>query len=233
MQCTNNQIGDNIADFGPDNMDNSLPDGVNQASPPVTLDPPLPFFGVGQTQLFVHTNGFITFQRSCENCSPSPFPTALLPPTIAVLWQNYANIDTQDVFYRLSSDPSEMYIIYSLFRQEFNEVFAPSYAVIVTWRNLPENGTRGPMGSNSFQAVITTDGTESYVILFYNSIDLTTPAEVGFNFGDGQSYYSEASLRDGTSMGIESRSNLGNVEKDGLYIFSLHSKFLSPNKFQF
>jgi len=180
-----------------------------------------------RSQLFIHTNGFISFNRECVLCNVEPLPADNLPPMIAVLWQNFENTETRgDVFYRVTSDPDQLYLIYLITRQEFNVEFIPSYAVAVTWRDLPESSVQGPMGNNSFQAVVATDGSSSYIIFFYINVDLTRPAEVGFNNGDGVNFFSVASVRDGSSMEIQSRSNLMNVDKGGLYIFRIDSEYL-------
>ena len=166
----------------------------------------------------------------CEACLPTPFPKRNTPPTVAVLWQNFETTATQgNVYYRVTRDAEQMYLLYSLILQEYDEEYIPAYAVLVTWDRVPEIGReRSSSRFSTFQAVITTDGTKSYAILFYQTVNLTGPAEVGFNYGDGVNSFSVDSLLDGSSDGIQSRSNIMSFSAPGLYAYRIDSELVYP-----
>lgn len=202
--------------------DNVLSQGDYEFSEAIPLDPPFPYFGVQEDKLYVHTDGILTFDEACQGCFPRPFPTRGIPPIVAVLWQNFDTSRSphmSNVFYRMTSRDQELYFVYNLILSEYDEVFSPSYVVLVTWDRVPQKF--GELRPNTFQAILTTDGTRSYAILLYYSIGRSEDAEVGFNLGDGSKAFSVGSLITRNSSGLETRSNTRNINMPGLYIYRL------------
>ena len=85
------------------------------------------------------------------------------------------------------------------------------------------------MQTNSFQVVLATDGSESYVIFKYGAIQYTTgdlsggsngqggaEAVAGLNLGDGMEYVMLANSGMPAIIDVESSSNVGVV---GVYMF--------------
>lgn len=178
-----------------------------------------------QNVAYVHTNGLITFQSTCTACLIVPFPASNVPPSVAVLWQVFDTASRGGIFYRVTSDPELMYQVYSIVLQEMNVIFDPEYAIVVTWNDVQEwFPVPRLQADNSFQAIIATDGVTTYVALFYREVDLARAAQVGFNAGDDVGYFLVASLRDASSQGIQSRSNLQSYDRPGFYVYRIDSE---------
>ena len=106
-----------------------------------------------------------------------------------------------------------------------NVIFDPEYAIVVTWNDVQEwFPVPRLQADNSFQAIIATDGVTTYVALFYREVDLARAAQVGFNAGDDVGYFLVASLRDASSQGIQSRSNLQSYDRPGFYVYRIDSE---------
>lgn len=215
--------------FGSQSNDIFLPRGGNVTSDPLPLSPPFPYFGLSMSSLYVSVNGYITFQQRCnEVCDLVTAVPFTSPPLIAVYWRDYNTSleDTGNVSYRLSMDPDILNSTSSYIFNERGELFNPSYAVIVTWDNVPFNDiTIVPIQLHTFQAILATDGDLSYILIAFGTIGegySRVQAEVGFNLGDYDSYQSVFSfLRDDTH-GVEFGSNVHSDPAAGRYLFRVN-----------
>ena len=73
--------------------------------------------------------------------------------------------------------------------------------------------------TNTFQAVLATNGNQSFVGFIYNDIQWGENVEIGFNAGDGRGYYSPLTLVDAQGQGQES-----NVMFPGVYVYRIDGK---------
>ena len=74
--------------------------------------------------------------------------------------------------------------------------------------------------TNTFQAVLGTNGNQSFVGFIYNTnTRWEGNVEIGFNAGDGRGYYSPLTLADVQGQGRES-----NVMSPGLYVYRIDGK---------
>ncbi|XP_030834993.1 sushi, nidogen and EGF-like domain-containing protein 1 [Strongylocentrotus purpuratus] len=102
--------------------------------------------------------------------------------------------------------------------------FVSSWMFIATWDRMAFYGAKITSIMNSFQVVMVTDGRFSFAIFNYGDINWTTgtdnggdantglggtPAQVGFNAGDGVTFYSVPGSQTAAIVDIETTSNIG------------------------
>lgn len=97
--------------------------------------------------------------------------------------------------------------------------FTPTLAFIATWVGVPAYDGRFRNLTNTFQAVLATNGNQSFVGFVYNDIQWGENVEIGFNAGDGRGYYSPLTLVDAQGQGQES-----NVMFPGVYVYRIDGK---------
>jgi len=119
---------------------------------------------------------------------------------------------------------------------------------ITTWDSVPYNGAQdctfpdqGLAFTNTFQVILASDGTYSFVIYFYNNITWTTgtysggdrctghggmPAKAGFDYGDGTTFFDVAGTCTPEIVNVEDTSN---VNEAGNWIWRVDNTFEVPN----
>ncbi|XP_071797059.1 uncharacterized protein [Asterias amurensis] len=95
--------------------------------------------------------------------------------------------------------------------------------LIATWYEVPAYSTNDTTITNTFQAVLVTDGAQSFVIYNYKEIRWAAAgsqatAQVGYNAGDGDTYHSVAGSLTDDIVNIDERTNIGTR---GRWLFSL------------
>ena len=200
----------NFISFGINVGDARLAPGDDISSRDINLLIPFHFANRTETTVFVNVNGGISFGQQISQYTPdcSPLPAHLR--MIAAFW---ADIDTRsygDIFYRQTTDA----IYTRKISMEIQSALPQTGGInikwlfIVTWVNVTHYGAvdcynRG-IRRNTFQAILASDGSNSYTILYYNNISWTTgtasggdacsglggrPAKVGFDAGDGVKFF--------------------------------------------
>lgn len=97
--------------------------------------------------------------------------------------------------------------------------FVPTLAFIATWDGVPAFDGRFRNLTNTFQAILATNGSHSFAGFIYRDIQWGETVEIGFNAGDGRGYYSPLTLADALGEGRES-----NVMVPGVYMYRTDSK---------
>lgn len=92
--------------------------------------------------------------------------------------------------------------------------FVPTIAFIATWAAVPAFDGRLEGLTNTFQVVLATNGSHSFVGFIYNDIQWTDNVLIGFNAGDGRGYSTPLTSRDAQGTGLES-----NVMIRGVYVY--------------
>ena len=84
------------------------------------------------------------------------------------------------------------------------------------------------MQVNTFQAVLATDGTLTFVMFLYEDIQWSTNTSIGFNAGDGANFFTvpESITEDGV-LNLDSTSN---VNLSGVYIYRVDQL---PGKYRY
>ncbi|XP_019857190.1 PREDICTED: uncharacterized protein LOC100638611 isoform X13 [Amphimedon queenslandica] len=193
------------------------------------------FYNQSYSTVFINNNGLLSFNEAVSAFTSQPFP---LPQTlIAPFW---ADVDTRSgagtVYYRETSTSA---IVNKVARDVLlafpgQPSFTATSVVIVTWYRVGYYSRQSDK-LNTFQCVLATDGSRSYVIFLYldNGINWVTgdasggndgfggtEAYVGFNSGGQNStYFAVQGSRTPAVVNIETTSN---VDVAGLWIFQVN-----------
>ncbi|CAG2206870.1 Sushi, nidogen and EGF-like domain-containing protein 1 [Mytilus edulis] len=231
--------------YGNPSHDNRLPPNDDGSSSEIHISSSFPFFNTSHRSLFVNTNGDLTFLSSLSSYTPSPFPYQQNSQIVAIYWGDIDTTNGGDVWYRETQDSVFLQKasteIHSSFPRQSG--FNASWAFVTTWSNVAFFGadTIGKRRRCTFQCVLVTDGEHSFVILNYYKVQWTTgtsnsgdastglggtPAQVGFDAGDGIHYYAVPSSRTPDIINITHMSNVG---IPGKYIFRVDLAFLEQS----
>lgn len=158
-------------------------------------------------------------------------------PAIYPFWaHNLATIEGQ-IFYRQTNNSIET----AKASDEVNIAFPRlgplrmQWVLIVTWEDTTPHGNMAEcvMANNTFQAILTTDGVYSFVIVYYNQIQYTTDhflgpdcstdnvrghARVGINFGILNQYLN---VQGSCTRSIANIGHSTNVCWPGKYVFKV------------
>ena len=113
----------------------------------------------------------------------------LLLPLIAPFWYDFNPMRGGNIYYRQTEEYSLCRSFHALLTDHSN-VPNPCNLVIVTWDAVsPYDHTLD--GTNTFQVVLATNGVRntSYVAFIYEDIQWGQRAQVGFNAGDGCTFF--------------------------------------------
>uniref|UniRef100_H0X8N1 Nidogen 2 n=1 Tax=Otolemur garnettii TaxID=30611 RepID=H0X8N1_OTOGA len=232
--------------------DRLLQEGDDESSAAVELAIPLRFFEAQFSSLYVGTNGIIStqdFPRETQYVDDD-FPTDF--PAIAPF---LADIDTSQgrgrVLYREDTSPAVLSLAARYVRTGFPTSaahFAPTHAFLATWEQVGayEEVTRGapPSGElNTFQAVLASDGSDTYALFLYPAdglqffgtrpkesynVQLQLPARVGFCRGEADDLKREGPCFSLTSteQTVKNLYQLSNLGVPGVWAFHIGS--ISP-----
>ncbi|XP_038072987.1 sushi domain-containing protein 2-like [Patiria miniata] len=230
-----------LVPFGVEEGDSFLPANDDGSSGRVQISFNFPFFDHNHDSLFVNTNGVISFLVQVSQYTPSPFPLDGDRRLVAVFWGDVDISYGGNVWYReLHRTPSNEELFGQadgIIRQAFidQSKFSSSWMFIVTWDEVPFYGA-GEWAlqiTNTFQALLVTNGRHSFAIYNYEDIRWTTgtasggsssnglggtPAQVGFNAGDGFTFYAVPESQTAAIVDIDQDSNIGT---HGRFVFQI------------
>lgn len=131
--------------------------------------PLLTFYDRSRNHIFVCTNGVLSFDSAVQTWSTAPFPNASFA-MIAPLW---CDADTREtgggtVWYRLEQDAPDLAQISGIISSQLPTAsgFQATFAVIATWDHVGYYAFKTDK-LNTFQAVVATNGSQTYVIYLY------------------------------------------------------------------
>ncbi|CAC5373570.1 Alpha-tectorin [Mytilus coruscus] len=222
--------------YGQSAKDTMLHPNDDESSSVQNISVVFEFFSEHRTQLFVNTNGLISFRNAIYTFTPEPFPKIGVRIVLAPFW---ADIDTRmcgstcSIWYRESTESVDLSKATTEIRKYFPVMkhFNAKWTYIVTWYNVPFYGASasGFNKRNTFQAILVTDSKSAFVIYNYNKIEwiasMKIPAQVGFNMGDDIHFYSVEGSR--TSQ-IINLPNLSNVGYPGKFVFRVDLRDIRP-----
>ncbi|XP_021368743.1 sushi, nidogen and EGF-like domain-containing protein 1 isoform X2 [Mizuhopecten yessoensis] len=187
-----------------------------------------PYFNNVQTSAYVNTNGDITFGTLLGDYTPDAFPNGSYV-MIAAFWTDIDTTHVGQIWYKRNNSSDLLTRAASDVQSAFSDQkhFNPSMVFIVTWHKVPYYGASGKYSQlrNTFQIVLTTDGTKSFVMFHYLRLDWSRNVMVGFNAGDGlNSYTVNGSLSDDV-VNLVHRSNVG---VPGTFVFRVDGVVIQP-----
>ncbi|XP_013384884.2 uncharacterized protein LOC106154891 [Lingula anatina] len=225
--------------YGNASGDSMAPVNDDGSSEEIQLQIIFPYFDLPHSSLYVNTNGAISFLQPIRQFTPAPFPLHNSWRMVAPFW---TDVDTRRnsgrVFYRevtSATDPGLMQrvdVIIHIAFPGFRNLTA-TWAFVATWNNVTYFGGNQYTPTNTFQAVLATNGRHSFAIFNYAKITWTTgtasggdsrtglggiPAQVGFDSGDGEHYHAVNESRTGAIVNI---SRTSNVQTPGRWVFQI------------
>jgi len=211
--------------FGASFGDTLLPKNDDGFFGPIKLGVGIPFFGNVYPNLFVNTNGVISFLFPINSSVPLLFP--VLAPLIAVFWNDLNPLKNGQIYARESFSASDL----TKAKEDVVKLnanfssFLPSRSYIISWDQVASYGS-GSSTTNTFQAVISTDGKISFLIFNFGFLGLISKnTQIGGNSGDGVNFYKFPEI---FSTNTSSLAALSNINVPGKWIFKVDSfSFLS------
>ena len=106
--------------------------------------------------------------------------------------------------------------------------FNPTLVFIATWNNVSElYYDEFCELSNTFQAVLMTDGQASYVCFLYEDIQWGSRAQIGFNAGDGSRSFTAPFGLTSETQNVDNLSNING--RSGVFIYQVDGKVTSTH----
>ncbi|XP_018417665.1 PREDICTED: alpha-tectorin-like [Nanorana parkeri] len=219
--------------FGKEQGDKATPVEDDGCSEQEHLQEEFNFFGKSYKCLYVCNNGLVSFNTPVSQYTPDAFPLTEGQKFIAPFWGD-SDIDLGgDVHHRETKDPRILQRITDDMAKHLPSLhYKAKWAYIVTWYEMVFYGA-AVKKRNTFQAVLTSDGYQYFVIMNYKKIEWTTgtasegdpdtglggtPAQAGFNSGDEINYFNIPGSRTNEVLKITSTSN---VNYPGRWIFQV------------
>ncbi|XP_078658658.1 uncharacterized protein LOC144904005 [Branchiostoma floridae x Branchiostoma belcheri] len=228
--------------FGPSAGDTANPKTDDGGSSRQSLPSGFRYFGSVYNYFWVNNNGLVSFEGQVSQFTPDPFPIRSFP-IVAVFW---GDIDTRragEVYWRqTTSDSSLITRVSQDILANYPDIpsFRARWVLVATYYDVTYYGGSSSTNRQSFQAVLATDGFQSFAIFKYGDILWTTgtasqgdretglggiPAQAGFNAGDGSNYYIVPGSRSAEIVDIETRTNVG---QPGTFMFRIDPFTIIP-----
>jgi len=241
------------ANFFPYSTGTRLPDVDDSFLGPIVLSQPFKFFNAVHDSLFVNNNGAVSFLRGVPEFTPVCGALDATSKLIAPFWGDVDNRRGGSITHRESSEQAVLNQANAQLLRSFPNypVLNMNWAFISTWDSVPYflngfTGTRvtgnctGPeTNTNTFQLILTSDGTRSFAIFYYDELTWTTgtasggncsglggqPAKAGFDVGDGVTFISLPGSCTDNVLDIAHNSNVGET---GVWIWRVDGQLEDP-----
>ena len=120
----------------------------------------------------MNTNGILTFgePNTLPNSRGYNFSNVISPPTIAPFWDDVDLNRGGTIYYRQDSNSTITELVQRAIVSEYPEAtfFQPSLVIVATWDRVERYRSSGP--ENTFQAIIVSDGTWTFIRFSYGVI---------------------------------------------------------------
>uniref|UniRef100_A0A3B3XQZ5 NIDO domain-containing protein n=1 Tax=Poecilia mexicana TaxID=48701 RepID=A0A3B3XQZ5_9TELE len=143
------------------------------SSPRISLLRTFNYFGQSYSQIYVNQNGHLTFDYPWSSFSPQRFPMYGTRDVIAPFWTDLDNRENGEIYYVQYTNGSLLQQVTQDINAYFPDLnFQANWIFIATWHEVAYFPTTGTQ--TTFQAVLTTDGHYSFVLMNYGSIASTS-----------------------------------------------------------
>lgn len=214
----------NFIPFGLEEGDTALAIVDDDSSPPFQLSVNFPFFNQSFSQMYVTSNGLISFGAPFRNYVPFRFPLSTFTG-VAPFWTDIDIREGGMIYYRQIASTSQIRLLDMEIRRAFPSFYnyRSTVAFVASYYQVAGFGIEN-LTRDTFQAVICTNGRYSFTIFNYFIIEWfrasTTPngAQAGFNAGDGVNYHV---INGSFTSDVVSLVNETNVDIPGKWIFRI------------
>jgi len=214
------------ASFVPFGSDTAIAANDDGFSGTFALNTPITFFGEAETFASVNNNGNITFDGTLSTFTPFAFPGSR-----EIVAPYFGDVDTRGigsglVYYgQRDAGHADLTGISSVVNSAgFGGTYTGTYALVATWDHVGYFGSHTDL-LNTFQAVVTTDGVDTFAIfnylddgMFWETGDASggsggfggTEATAGFDAGNSIDFATiPGSFAPGIAKALEDGSNIG------------------------
>ncbi|XP_068099381.1 sushi, nidogen and EGF-like domain-containing protein 1 isoform X2 [Hyperolius riggenbachi] len=198
---------------------------VDDGSTLITLSTSIKLFGNVSTLMHVNNNGLLSFSSGISAYTPTHLPVTDGNPFLAPFWADVNNALAGDIFYRQSNnDTSLLSRAATDIRTYFGlQTFSATWVFVATWSNVAFFGSSSSSTTvNTFQAVLISNGSFTFVMFNYGNILWTTgrgsggdikgtggkPALAGVNSGLNTGYYEIPTSLTADIINITSTTNV-------------------------
>ncbi|XP_067225188.1 sushi, nidogen and EGF-like domain-containing protein 1 [Chanodichthys erythropterus] len=192
------------------NQDIENPSAVDGSSPVVFLEKRFVYFGRVYQQTYVNNNGHLTFDGPLSELVPNYLLSQVNRDIIAPLWTDMDNTVNGTISYRQVTRGGLLLAASNHINQYFpNLNFTASWLFIATWDKVPY--FNNSQSSSSFQVVLVSGGSLSFVMMNYGNISSTDQHfQAGYGTIDSTNYSSipvpnENKMSDSSNVNVPGR----------------------------
>ncbi|XP_035987639.1 sushi, nidogen and EGF-like domain-containing protein 1 [Fundulus heteroclitus] len=192
------------------------------SSPLISLLQSFNFFGQNYSQIFVNHNGHLTFDSPWSSYSPQQFPMYGSRDIIAPFWTDLDNRGNGDIYYVQYTNGSILQQVTQDINAYFPSLnFHANWVFIATWYEVAYYPTTGTQ--TTIQAVLTTNGQYSFVLMNYGSLANTSMSiQAGYDTINSSHHFSIPGSMSNNASGSNSVFSLdSNVNVTGRWVFRL------------
>ncbi|KAM5132512.1 alpha-tectorin-like [Mantella aurantiaca] len=162
--------------FGEEHGDKITPVEDDGCSPEEHLQQEFKFFEKSYKSLYVCNNGVISFNAKVSQFTPDAFPLPGGQSLITPFWGDVDNELGGTVYYRETQDTTVLQRITNDMSRHLPKLhYKAKWAYIVTWYDVSFHGAV-VQKTNTFQAVLISDGIQFFVMMNYRKLEWTTGA---------------------------------------------------------
>ena len=120
----------------------------------------------------MNTNGVLSFGRSYTTATITDFNSLSSPPIIAPFWDDIDIRRGGTIYYRQDSNSTTTELVQQAVASEYPEAasFQPSLVFVATWDRVERFGFSNGGRVNTFQVVVASDGTRTFIRFSYGDI---------------------------------------------------------------
>ncbi|XP_012680054.3 alpha-tectorin-like, partial [Clupea harengus] len=200
--------------FGPgDSYSHRVDDGWTTAS----ISRPFNYFGYTSTQIYVNSNGFLTFDSGWARYSPYRFPGAGRN-IVSPFWTDLDNRFSGTISYREHTSGGVLQQASTDINQYFPGIgFSASWVFVATWDRVEYYSSSGT--EISFQVVLISGGQSSFTLMNYGAMSATSRSvQAGYDTSDSAHHFSiPGSFR----SNITNLRYTSNVNRPGRWVFQI------------
>ena len=134
-----------------------------------------------------------------------------------MFWTDTDITNTGSIHYRETNDTDLLSSALQLLPPEQRSRFRPTSAFIATWNQVPQTYSDSD-DTNTYQAILMTDGLVSFVCFLYKDIEWGSGAQIGFNVGDGNRPFT---VPGGLTPATLYMPRMSNVGRSGLFVYQV------------
>uniref|UniRef100_A0A3B5LPA4 NIDO domain-containing protein n=1 Tax=Xiphophorus couchianus TaxID=32473 RepID=A0A3B5LPA4_9TELE len=190
------------------------------SSPAIPLSRSFNYFGQSYSQIYVNHNGDLTFVSPWSSFTPQRFPMYGTRDVIAPFWTDLDTRGNGDIYYIQYTSGSILQQVTQDINRYFPALnFQANWIFIATWYEVayfPMTGTQ-----TTFQAVLTTNGQYSFVLMNYGSIaSMSRYVQAGYDTISSSHHFTIPGSFSSDATGPNSTFSLGsNVNVPGRWAF--------------